>query len=121
MIEFFSLSYQVIALLLKYRKRGEKQSLQRLIKDYQKELKTISQTDEFAKYSKLQRKLRASTDQYNGLAREDFELNFKYGLIGQGLAWLLAVIFSFRFVYQLYALALDYLGYGYNREEKVGY
>lgn len=78
--------------------------------------------DEFAKYSKIQRKLRSTTDQLNSIARQDLELNIKYVLVAQGLAWLVAVIFCFRLVYQIYSLALSYLGYrDYQTEGTVAY
>lgn len=67
--------------------------------------------DEFAKYSKVQRKLRATTDQLNNIARKDLELNFKYVLVGQALAWMIAILFCLKLIYQLYQVALEGLGF----------
>lgn len=67
--------------------------------------------NEFAKYSKVQRKLRAATDQLNNIARKDLELNFKYVLAGQALAWVIAIIFLVRLIYQLYQVVAEGLGF----------
>lgn len=107
-------------MLLNYRKKSEKLALKSQILEYRKELTNISQVDEFAKYSKVQRKLRATSDQLNSIVRQDLELNLKYVIIAQAMAWLLAVIFCFRLIYQIYSLALDYTGI-LAREEKVQY
>jgi len=111
---------QLIGLLLYYRKRGEKVSLQTQLRQYRQELSTISQADEFAKYSKIQRKLRAASDQLNSLAREDLELNIKYSVIGKICASLLAAIFFLRFLHQVYSFSLRYFGHPL-RDGKVPY
>lgn len=72
--------------------------------EYRKELVKISQVNEFAKYSKVQRKLRAASDQLSSIKGQDRELNFKYVLIAQAFAWLIAVIFCFRLIYQLFVM-----------------
>lgn len=89
----------VIAILMKYHRRAEKRSLQVDIGEYRKELSTISQVDEFAKYSKVQRKLKKATDQLSALARQDFELNLK----AQACSYILAaIIFIVVFVNAVY-------------------
>lgn len=90
-------------MILKYRRRSEKLALQSQIVEYRKELAKISQVNEFAKYSKVQRKLRATSDQLSSITRQDFELNFKYVLVGQALAGLVGIILFFRLIYQLVA------------------
>lgn len=102
---------QVVSRLLRYRRRSEKLALQTQVVEYRKELSKISQVDEFAKYSKVQRKLRVTTDQLSSISRQDLELNFKYVLVAQALAWLIAVIFGLRLLYQLYAYIMFSIGY----------
>jgi len=98
-------------MLLKQRRKSEKVALQTQIVEYRRELATISQVDEFAKFSKVQRKLRKTSDQLSSIVRDDFELNVKYVLVAQALAWLIAVIFCFRLAYQVYAFAAEQLGF----------
>lgn len=81
------------------------------VAEFRKELSKISQTDEFAKYSKVQRKLRSTTDQLNAISREELELNFKYVLVAQALAWLFAVIIFSNLLYQLYNAIMYSIGY----------
>lgn len=72
-------------------------------------MSTISQMDEFAKYSKIQRKLRASTDKLNAISREDLELSLK-GTIGvQILIWSLVFTIILRLLYVAYSLLVKYL------------
>lgn len=85
--------------------------MQTQITEYRKELAKISQVDEFAKYSKVQRKLRASTDQLSGITRQDLELHLKCVVIVQALAWLIAVVFGFRLLYQLFSIIMTYAGF----------
>lgn len=82
----------LVTLILSQRRRSEKSNLNYQISEFRKELNKISQTDEFAKYSKVQRKLRASTDQLASINREDLELNFKYFLIIQAFVWVVAIL-----------------------------
>lgn len=81
----------LVSLLIHYRKNSEKSSLKYQVNEFRKELSHINQIDEFAKFSKLQRKLRSSTDRLDSINREDLELKFKYFLVGQALVWGLAV------------------------------
>lgn len=92
------------------RKRSDKNSLASQVLAYRKELKTISQVDEFAKYSKVQRKLKAAEQQYENHMRKDLEIQVTYVSIGKLAVYLLTVIFSFYLVYQLLFLALHYTG-----------
>lgn len=99
----------IATILLKYRNRKEKKLLQIEIIDTRKELSKINQVDQFAKFARAQRKLRAATDQLNSLSRQDIESKVKYVLIGQVLVYLLAVIFALRLVQQVCELAFSYL------------
>lgn len=74
--------------------------------EHGRELSKISQVDEFAKYSKIQRKMRASLDTLKGIQQRDMELRIKYSLVANAFAWLVAVIVSFRLIYKLYAAAV---------------
>lgn len=85
------------------RKRKEKTQLESQLREYRKELSKISQTDEFAKYSKVQRKLRADTDKYNTLRRDDLELSLKLNLAFQIVFWLAALVYAIRLAYHCVA------------------
>lgn len=87
-----------VHLLLSFRKSSVKSDLRHQIKEFSKELSKISQTDEFAKYSKIQRKLRVTTDQLRQVNREDFELSFKYTCVGLVFIWLIAIILISRLI-----------------------
>jgi hypothetical protein len=89
-----------------WRKRNEKNSLSGQVLAYRKELKNISQVDEFAKYSKIQRKLKIVEQQYNDHMRRDLELQLTYVAIGKGLSYLLTVMFCFVLVYKLIVAAV---------------
>lgn len=97
---------------LYWRKRSEKISLSEQVLAYRKELKNISQVDEFAKYSKIQRKLKALEQQYNDHMRKDLELKLTYVAIGKGVSYLLTVIFCIVLVYKLLASAIGYISVG---------
>lgn len=94
---------------LKPNSRSEKKALEAQITGYRLELAKISQVDEFAKYSKIQRKLRSVADQLSCIKGQERELNFKYILGAQAFAWLIAVIFCFRIVYSLSASLINSL------------
>lgn len=95
-----------VSLILSYRKNSEKSSLKYQISEFRRELSKISQTDEFAKYSKIQRKLRSTTDLLSSINREDLELSFKYFLIGQAFIWCVSIILISR---SLYAYSIELL------------
>lgn len=59
----------------------------------------VSQVDEFAKYSKIQRKLRATTDKLSAISREDLELSLKYTLGIEVAIWSLILTIILRLVY----------------------
>ena len=97
---------------LYWRKRSEKSSLSGQVLAYRKELKSISQVDEFAKYSKIQRKLKGLEQQYNDHMRRDLELKLTYVAIGKGLIYLLTVIFCTILVYKSLAVTVGYFTSG---------
>lgn len=97
---------------LHWRKRSEKNTLSGQVLAYRKELKNISQVDEFAKYSKIQRKLKTLEQQYNDHMRKDLELQLTYVAIGKGLSYLFTVIFSIIFVYKLLTITIGYITVG---------
>lgn len=103
------LTNHVILLFLRFHKRTEKRDLICRIKEFEKEMSTISQVNEFAKYSKIQRKLRATSDQLSGINRHDLELNFKLTLFLRAFIYLLALILSVRFLYQIYQTAVSFI------------
>jgi hypothetical protein len=102
----------IVQYYLFWRKRSEKNSLAGQVLGYRKELKTISQVDEFAKYSKIQRKLKVVEQQYNDHMRKDLELQLTYIALGKGLSYLLTVIFSVVLVYRFLAATLGLLTLG---------
>lgn len=100
-----------MSLIVSHRRRKEKQELRVQIEEYRDELAKISQVDEFAKYSKVQRKLRLCTDQLNAIARQNLEKNFEYIIVGQALAWLFTSAFIIKLIYQLYYITMEQFGY----------
>ena len=102
----------LVQYLIYWRKRNEKSSISAQVLAYRNELKNISQVNEFAKYSKIQRKLRVFEQQYNDHMRRDLELQLTYVAIGKGVSYLLTVIFSLIFVYKLLAAAVGLITSG---------
>lgn len=101
---------QLIPLTLQLRRRADKSRLTKQIREFNVELSKISQLNEFAKYSKVQRKMRASLDSLKSIQQMDLELKLKYTLVAQAFSWLLAVILTFRLLYKLYVTAVVSLG-----------
>lgn len=100
---------QIVPLLLNFRRRDDKRTLQHQINEYRRELSKIHQVDEFAKYSKVQRKLRASQDQLNGILRQDLELNLKYVLVLQAIVYVIALGICFKLIFIIYDLIIKSL------------
>lgn len=99
----------IITWLLSFRRRSEKSSLKSQITEYRKELAKISQTDEFARYSKVQRRLRATSDKLDSIIRQDTDTQFWYVIIAQAITWPIVILLLTRLMYYLYALAVDYI------------
>jgi biopolymer transport protein ExbB/TolQ len=102
----------VVHFYLYWRKRSEKNSLSEQILAYRNELRNISQVNEFAKYSKIQRKLKILEQQYHDHMRRDLELKLTYVAIGKGLSYLLTVIFGIVLVYKLLSISIGYISVG---------
>lgn len=84
-------------------------SLQSEIAEYRKEMAQISQVDEFAKYSKIQRKLRSTTDKLSAISREDLELSLKSIIMIKVTVWSLVVLIAMKLIYDFMGLLIGYL------------
>ncbi|KAG9510462.1 Tail-anchored protein insertion receptor WRB [Fragariocoptes setiger] len=91
----------VIPLLISWRHMNEKRQLFKQIQEYKEEMSKISQVDEFAKYSKVQRKMRALSDQLTSIRREDTTQIVKYNIIFQVTIYVLAATSIISVGYQL--------------------
>lgn len=69
----------------------------------------ISQVDEFAKYSKIQRKLRSTTDKLSAISREDLELSLKSIIMIKVTVWSLVVLIAMKLIYDFMGLLIGYL------------
>lgn len=92
----------LLTAVLSQRCKSDKTKLRQQIAEYRKELSQISQVNEFAKYSKLERRLRAANDQLSTINRKDLELSVAIGIvihiIVKGISFILAI-------YGLYGLS----------------
>lgn len=91
----------VCPIIINFRHRSRKNTLAKSIFEYKKDLSKISQVNEFARYSKLQRKMRVDMDELNNLQKEDAEKNFYYILGGQVFIYVTAGVLFMRILYIL--------------------